>query len=120
MERVKNIIIEYYKVILAGLFGLLLLYWVIFILTPKNTMLKEDRQKIKTLNEKIEQINEEQDKLEFKIAEIEKEITMIETKVKRIKKDKNKVAIKYHEKIKRVDNYTVSELDSFFTNRYKQ
>ena len=43
-----------------------------------------------------------------------------ETKVIRIKKDKIKVAKKYHEEIKRVDNYTGLELDSFFANRYKK
>ena len=120
METVKNFIVKNYKSILAGLVGLFLLYWFIFILTPKNTMLKEDRQRIKILNEKIERINKEQDTLEFKITELEKEVTLIETKVKKIKKEKNKIAIKYHEKIKRVDSYTESELDSFFTNRYKQ
>jgi len=120
METVKNFIIKNYKTILAGLLGLFLLYWVIFILMPKNTMLKEDRQRIDALNEKIEEINKEQDKLESQITEIDKEVTQIETKVKKIKKDKNKVAIQYHEEIKRVDNYTEPELDSFFTNRYKQ
>jgi len=120
METVKNFIVKNYKTILAGLVGLFLLYWFIFILTPKNTMLKEDRKQIEALNDKIEEINKEQDKLESEITEINKEVEQIETKVKKIKKDKTKVAIEYHEEIKRVDNYTEPELDSFFTNRYKQ
>ena len=37
----------------------------------------------------------------------------------KIKKDKTKVANKYHEEIIRVDEYTEPELDSFFSNRYK-
>ena len=55
METVKNFIVKNYKSILAGLVGLFLLYWFIFILTPKNTMLKEDRKQIEALNDKIEE-----------------------------------------------------------------
>ena len=51
METVKNFIVKNYKTILAGLVGLFLLYWVIFILTPKNTMLKEDRKQIIEITE---------------------------------------------------------------------
>ena len=58
METVKNFIVKNYKSILAGLVGLFLLYWFIFILTPKNTMLKEDRKQIESLNNKIEEISE--------------------------------------------------------------
>ena len=54
METVKNFIVKNYKTILAGLVGLFLLYWVIFILTPKSTMLERDRKQIDALNEKIE------------------------------------------------------------------
>ena len=119
MEAVKNFIVKYYKIILAGLLGLFLLYWVIFILTPKDTMLKEDRQRIEALNNRIEKIYQEQDKLENQITGINKEVTQIESKVEKIKQNKTKVAEKYHEEIKRVDSYTEPELDSFFTNRYK-
>jgi septal ring factor EnvC (AmiA/AmiB activator) len=120
MEIVKHFIVKNYKTILASLVGLFLLYWVIFILTPKSTMLERDRTQIESLNNKIEEINKEQNKLESQINDINKEVEQIETKVKKIKKDKTKVAIEYHEEIKRVDNYTEPELDSFFTNRYKQ
>jgi len=120
MEIVKLFIIKHYKTILAGLLGLFLLYWVIFILTPKNTMLKEDRKRIEKLDKIITELNKEQDKLEGQITTINKEIDQIETKVTKIKKDKTKVAKEYDEEIKRVDSYTEPELDSFFTNRYKQ
>ena len=120
METVKIFIIKNYKTILAGLLALFLLYWVIFILTPKNTMLKEDRKRIEKLDKVITELNKEQDKLETQITEVNKEIDLIETNVTKIKKDKTKVSKEYHEEIKRVDYYTEPELDSFFTNRYKQ
>ena len=83
-------------------------------------MLSEDRKKIESLNKEIKEIYKEQDKLETQITDINQDIKKIETKVTKIKKDKTKVANEYHEEIKRVDNYTEPELDSFFTNRYKQ
>lgn len=83
-------------------------------------MLKEDRKRIEKLDKVITELNKEQDKLEGQITTINKEIDQIETKVTKIKKDKTKVAKEYDEEIKRVDSYTEPELDSFFTNRYKQ
>ena len=83
METVKNFIVKNYKTILAGLVGLFLLYWFIFILTPKSTMLERDRKQIDALNEKIEKINEEQNKLEDQITDINQEVVLIETNVKK-------------------------------------
>jgi peptidoglycan hydrolase CwlO-like protein len=119
METVKNFIIKNYKTIITVLVGLFLLYWVIFILTPRNTMVIEDRKKIDSLNNVVNEMYKEQDKLENKIIDINKDIDKIENNVTKIKKDKTKVANKYHEEIIRVDEYTEPELDSFFSNRYK-
>jgi septal ring factor EnvC (AmiA/AmiB activator) len=83
METVKNFIVKNYKTILTGLLGLFLLYWVIFILTPKNTMLKEDRQRIEALNDKIEEINKEQDKLESQITVLTKKLHRLKQKLKK-------------------------------------
>ena len=83
MESVKNFIVKNYKTILTGLLGLFLLYWVIFILTPKNTMLKEDRQRIEALNDKIEEINKEQDKLESQITVLTKKLHRLKQKLKK-------------------------------------
>ena len=119
METVKNFIIKNYKTIIAVLVGLFLLYWVIFILTPLNTMAISDSKKIDSLDNVVNEMYKEQDKLENKITDINKEIDKIEDNVTKIKKNKTKVANKYHEEIIRVDEYTEPELDSFFSNRYK-
>jgi hypothetical protein len=72
-----------------------------------------------SLDNVVNEMYKEQDKLENKITDINKEIDKIEDNVTKIKKDKTKVAKKYHEEIIRVDEYTKSEFDSFFSNRYK-
>lgn len=119
METFKNFIVKYYKLIIGVLVGLFLLYWFIFVITPSSTMIAEDKAKIDSLNNVVNEIYKEQDKLENQITLINKDIDKIENNVTKIKKDKTKVAEKYHEEIIRVDEYTEPELDSFFTNRYK-
>ena len=119
METIKNYITKNYKTIISVLVGLFLLYWVIFILTPLNTMAISDSKKIDSLDNVVNEMYKEQDKLENKITDINKEIDKIEDNVTKIKKNKTKVANKYHEEIIRVDEYTEPELDSFFSNRYK-
>ena len=50
METIKNFITKNYKTIISVLVGLFLLYWVIFILTPLNTMAIADSKKIDSLD----------------------------------------------------------------------
>jgi predicted nucleic acid-binding Zn-ribbon protein len=115
----KNFITKYYKTILLFLGGLFLLYWVIFVLTPRSTMSKEDMSKLDSLTNVVNQINKEQIVLETKIESVNKEVDKIDNDISKIKTNKEKIGKKYHEEIIRVDMYTDPEIDSFFSNRYK-
>jgi peptidoglycan hydrolase CwlO-like protein len=119
MEIVKNFIIKNYKTILSVLVGLFIIYWVIFVLTPNSTMSNVDKAKLDSLTNIVNQINKEQDILESKIEVINKEVHKIDDNISTIKTNKTKTGKKYHEEIKRVDNYSEPELDSFFSDRYK-
>ncbi len=119
MEIIKNFIIKYYKPTLNLLIGLFVLYWVIVVLTPSSTMTKEDKNKLDSLANTINQINKKQDSLEFKVESLNKELVKVDYNILKIKTNKIKIGKKYHEEIIRVDEYTESELDSFFSNRYK-
>lgn len=99
--------------------GLFLLYWVIFVLTPRSTMSKEDMSKLDSLTNVVNQINKEQIVLETKIESVNKEVDKIDNDISKIKTNKEKIGKKYHEEIIRVDMYTDPEIDSFFSNRYK-
>lgn len=109
---------KYYLTIIKVLVGLFLLYWLIFFLTPKVEMAASEKEKIDSLNKKIDIIYVEQKKLDEKIVEYNNEITKIDDNLEKIKNQKTIIKEIYHEEIGRVDNYTDAELDSFFAKRY--
>jgi hypothetical protein len=119
----SNKIIEFvktnYKIIFGFLFGLFIIYWMMFILTPKVGMSPEDRAKIDSLNVVINTMYKEQELLENKIDDLNKEIVEVDKGIDKIKNQKAIVKEIYHEKINRVSNFTEPELDSFFSDRYK-
>jgi peptidoglycan hydrolase CwlO-like protein len=119
MGDVKTFIVKNYKTILSVLVGLFIVYWVFFVLTPSSTMSDVDKAKLDSLTNIVNQINKEQDILESKIEVINEEVHKIDDNISTIKTNKTKTGKKYHEEIKRVDNYSEPELDSFFSDRYK-
>lgn len=119
LKKTGSFIGTHYKTILMVLFGLFILYWLFFILTPSVTMSKEDRTKIDSLNVLIKEINKDQEKLDSKIEGINQDIDKVDNHIDKIKGQKTVVKEIYHEEITRAGSYTEPELDSFFTNRYK-
>lgn len=118
METIKNFIIKKYKTILSILIGLFIVYWVMT-MSNTSTMSDVDKAKLDSLTNVVNKINKEQDILESKIEVINEEVEKIDDNISTIKTNKAKTGKKYHEEIKRVDNYSEPELDSFFSDRYK-
>lgn len=110
--------IKNYKSILKGIFGLIILYWLIFFLTPKISMSYEEKGKIDSLNNIIKKIYKDQKKLDSSINNINLEIKLVDKTINDIKGQKTIIREIYHEEINRVSNYSDTQLDSFFTNRY--
>ena len=81
METIKNFITKQYKTIITVLIVLFISYWVIFILTPRNTMISENKEKIDLLNDVIENIRKEQNTLEDRITDVNKDIVLIENNI---------------------------------------
>jgi len=107
-----------YKTILKVLFGLFLLYWVIFVLTPKVSMNLGEKSKIDSLNMMMKELIKEQDKLDSTIILYNEEINNLDKNISTIKGEKTIIKEIYHDEINRVVNYNDDQLDSFFTNRY--
>lgn len=118
MEIIKDFIVKKYKTILSILMGLFIVYWVMT-MSNTSTMSDVDKAKLDSLTNIVNQINKEQDILESKIEVINEEVHKIDDNISTIKTNKTKTGKKYHEEIKRVDNYSEPELDSFFSDRYK-
>jgi len=79
----------------------------------------EQKQQIDSLNVLIKNLHEDNLRLENKISDFNQEIENIDINIKGIKGQKTIVKEIYHEKISSVDKLTITELDSFFANRYK-
>lgn len=119
MIKVTNFIKNHYKTIVKVSFVLFLLYYIIYFLTPKVQMTVDQKQKIDSLNILINKMNEDNKNLEYKIDEFQSQIIDIDNNIDKIKGQKTIVKEIYHEKINNVDKLSISELDSFFANRYK-
>jgi len=119
METVKNFFTNNYKTIIKVILGVIILYWLIFFLVPKNTMSSIDKDKLDSLTNIVNTLQKEQNVIEGKIDLVNQEVDKIDNNVSKIKTQKVKVVKQYHEEINRVDKYSEPELDSFFSNRYK-
>ena len=118
MDTVINFLKNNYKTIINFIFGLFILYYLIFFLTPKVKMSTEQRFKIDSLNTSINSLQQQQIKLDNNIYEYNQKISQIDNSIDKIKNEKTIIREYYHEKIINVDNLSTSEIDSFFANRY--
>lgn len=107
-----------FKTIVRTSVGLFLLYWIIFVLTPKAGLSPEEKQKLDSLNSHIKVLQEQNSKLENEIQNYNTKIEEIDNSIDKIKGQKTIIKEIYHEKINGVDKLTILELDTFFTNRY--
>jgi len=123
MDKILNVLSSFfsknYKTLLFLLFGLFLMYWVIFFITPSVTISNKEKSQIDSLNVVIQGLYKENLKLDSTVLNLNNEIKLVDKQIEEIKNKKVTVKKEYHEKITRVDNYTEPELDSFFSDRYK-
>ena len=118
MNKIFDFILKNYKTILQFVFGVFVLYWLIFFLTPRIEMSEVDKYKIQQIDEFVKKTYENQLKLDSSIKEFNEEIELVEKNIERIKGEKTVIREIYHEEINRVNEYSDKQLDSFFTNRY--
>lgn len=119
IQNIKKFLIKNYKTIIKILIGLIILYWVIFFITPKIQMSSESKLKIDSINNSIKTIEVIQKKMDSNIVQYNKEILDIDSKISDIKFEKTTIKEIYHEKIISVNNYNDIQIDSFFANRYQ-
>ena len=118
INTVLNFLKTHYMTILKVVFGLFIIYWLLFFLTPKVQMAAESKQAIDLLNVEIKEIEKEQDSLSNSISEYKEEINLLDQHISTIQSQKTIIKEIYHEEIKRVDSYNDRKLDSFFAVRY--
>ena len=119
IKKILDILKANYKTILKVIFGLFILYYLIFFLTPRVQMAADQKQQLDSLNVVIKQLHEDNLKLEDKITDFNTEIEQVDESIGKIKNQKTIVKEIYHEKISHVDKLTPREVDSFFADRYR-
>lgn len=119
MSKVIDFIKSNYKTIVKIVVGIVVLYYVIFFLTPNVKMSASQKQQLDSLNVVIKQLHEDNLKLEDKISDFNEEIKEVDANIGKIKNQKTIVKEIYHEKISNIDKLTERAVDSFFTDRYK-
>lgn len=107
-----------YKTIIKVSFGIFILYWIVFVITPKSEMSSEQKAALDSLSIKIETLHQDNQKLEDDIDYYNQKISQIDEDIDKVKNQKTIIKEYYHEKINSVDKLTIAELDSFFANRY--
>lgn len=118
MATIKNFIIKNYRSAIKVGFGLFIIYWIIFFLTPSIKMSSDEKGKIDSLNNLIKEIYKDQQRLDSNISQFVKEIDKLDNNIKTIKSQKTIIKEYYHDEIDRVSTYNDDQLDSFFTKRY--
>lgn len=116
--NILNFVKSHFREIIKVGFGIFILYWMLYILTPSISMSKNEKQLIDSLNIQIKLLYEQQTKLDSSIAEYNKKIDNVDKDIDKIKGQKTIIKEIYHEEINRAGNYTEPELDSFFSTRY--
>lgn len=119
LQIILNFFKENYKTMIKVIVGLFILYWVIYVLTPKMKMSDIEKQKMDSINVVIKQIYKDQQRIDSSVSVNNQKIDEVNNNIDNIKGQKTIIKERYYEEIIRVDNYSNSDLDSFFTNRYK-
>jgi peptidoglycan hydrolase CwlO-like protein len=75
--------------------------------------------KIESIQKEIDSVQVENEKISEQIVTIDKEIDVVDHNINNVTKNITIIKNQTHEKIDSVNNYNFSDLEKFFTDRYK-
>lgn len=118
LKHYKNFVVDRYKTILIVSGGLILFYWIVFILTPAVQMSEESIQGLKKIDENISNLEFENKILQSEIIEFQEQIVNVNENIEEINKTKITLANDYGKKINNARSFNHDELVRFLTERY--
>jgi len=98
--------------------GVIFLYLFILLVTPKPGMPADIRATIDSLTAVNQRLIEHQKQIDSTIAVYEEEVNQIDNQVDNIKEKTTIIREYYHEVGQQVNQYTPTQVDSFFKSRY--
>jgi peptidoglycan hydrolase CwlO-like protein len=115
----KKFMTENFKYILFSVIGLIVVYCMIYLLTPKPQMSELDKYKLEQIDNDIKKIIENQTKLDKKISEYNTEISKIDSVIATVQNKKETIKEYYKELGDDIRTMTPSQINNEFKNRYK-
>lgn len=114
MEFIK----KYWKVALYVILGIVVLYFVIKIATPKPQMSELDKFKLEQLDQNIQRLQKLQENLNDSLDVYQKKIDQIDEKIGKIKVERKEVNNFYTQKRTEIQNADKKQVDSLLRSRY--
>ena len=115
----KKFITENFKYVLIAVVSVFVLYWVVYLFTPKPEMSELDKYKLKQLNKDIQDIKNNQEKLDKQIEGYKSQLTKIDSTIANVRNQKVIIKEYYKEKGEEITGMKPSQIDSLFHKRYK-
>ena len=100
------------------LFGVGLLYLIVYLVTPKPQMSELDKYKLEQIDKHIKQLKKMQENLNDSLNVYEKKINEIDFKISHIKVERKEVNNYYTQKKEDIKNADKRQIDSLLRKRY--
>jgi len=98
--------------------GIIVVYLLIQIFTPKPKMPSEIKDKLESLTKVTDSLQKKIKQHDLDILSQEKSIDSVDNEIAKTKEKTTIIKKYYYEKSNVVNSYTPNQLDSFFANRY--
>jgi hypothetical protein len=118
MKKKFDLIKPYLKIALYVLIGLVVMYGMIYIFTPKPQMPTDYKNAIDSLKADNVALRNKQKQADSAISSYQKQISNLDNAISNIKVKETIIKEYYHEVSGKVGKYTPTQVDSFFKARY--
>jgi len=117
LRTIKNNLPAIKKVLYIVL-GLVALYYLILLITPKPQISVDFQNRLDSLSKVTDSLEKQIVKHDIEIQHQVNLIDVLDHQIDNVKESKTIIKEYYHEQSKAADNYTPTQLDSFFAKRY--
>ena len=114
----KQFLTTNFKYILFVVVGLFVMYWMVYLFTPKPQMSELDKYKLEQIDKHIKQLKKMQENLNDSLNVYEKKINEIDFKISHIKVERKEVNNYYTQKKEDIKNADKRQIDSLLRKRY--